>query len=275
MSEVITLNDGIEIPQLGLGVWQVDDDVATGVVLTALEAGYRHVDSAQGYRNEAGVGRAIAQSGLPRDQVFVTTKLTNEFHLREDARRATHQSLEKLGLDYVDLYLIHWPAVLKYGEAYLEAWEVLNEAKAEGLVRSIGVSNFNTDHLDRLLTVSDTVPSVNQIECHPTFARTDMAAELSGRGIALEAWSPLGQAQDLQAPAIGAIAADLGRTPAQVIIRWHLQKGHIVIPKSVTPSRIVENADVFSFALDADQLAAIDALDSGNRIGADPATATF
>lgn len=275
MSRTITLNDGVEIPQLGLGVWQVGDEEATGVVLTALEAGYRHVDSAQGYHNEVGVGRAIAQSGLPRDQIFVTTKLTNEFHARDDARRATRQSLEKLGLDYVDLYLIHWPAVLKYGEAYLESWEVLNEAKAEGLVRSIGVSNFNPDHLDRLLTVSDTVPSVNQIECHPTFARTDIGAELSRRGIALEAWSPLGQAQDLQAPVIGGIAADLGRTPAQVIIRWHLQKGNIVIPKSVTPSRIVENADVYGFELSAEQVAAIDSLDAGNRIGPDPATAEF
>ena len=275
MSRTITLNDGVEIPQLGLGVWQVGDEEATGVVLTALEAGYRHVDSAQGYHNEVGVGRAIAQSGLPRDQIFVTTKLTNEFHARDDARRATRQSLEKLGLDYVDLYLIHWPAVLKYGEAYLESWEVLNEAKAEGLVRSIGVSNFNPDHLDRLLTVSDTVPSVNQIECHPTFPRTDIGAELSRRGIALEAWSPLGQAQDLQAPVIGGIAADLGRTPAQVIIRWHLQKGNIVIPKSVTPSRIVENADVYGFELSAEQVAAIDSLDAGNRIGPDPATAEF
>lgn len=275
MSRTITLNDGVEIPQLGLGVWQVGDEEATGVVLTALEAGYRHVDSAQGYHNEVGVGRVIAQSGLPRDQIFVTTKLTNEFHARDDARRATRQSLEKLGLDYVDLYLIHWPAVLKYGEAYLESWEVLNEAKAEGLVRSIGVSNFNPDHLDRLLTVSDTVPSVNQIECHPTFARTDIGAELSRRGIALEAWSPLGQAQDLQAPVIGGIAADLGRTPAQVIIRWHLQKGNIVIPKSVTPSRIVENADVYGFELSAEQVAAIDSLDAGNRIGPDPATAEF
>lgn len=275
MSAIVTLNDGVEIPQLGLGVWQVGDEEATAAVLTALEAGYRHVDTAQGYRNEAGVGRAIAQSGLPRNEVFVTTKLTNEFHLREDARRATRESLEKLGLDYVDLYLIHWPAVLAYGWAYLEAWEVFNEAKAEGLVRSIGVSNFNPDHLDRLLTVSDTVPSVDQIECHPTFARTDMAAELTRRGIVLEAWSPLGQAQDLQNPVIGAIAADLGRTPAQVIIRWHLQRGHIVIPKSVTPSRIVENGDVFSFELTAEQLGAIDALDAGNRIGSDPATATF
>lgn len=275
MPTSITLNDGVEIPQLGLGVWQVGDDEATGVVLTALEAGYRHVDSAQGYANERGVGRAIAQSGLPRDEIFVTTKLTNQFHLRDDARRATEESLEKLGLDHIDLYLIHWPAVIAYGEAYLEAWEVLNEVKAEGLVRSIGVSNFNPEHLDKLLTVSDTVPSVDQIECHPTFARADLAADLARRGIALESWSPLGQSQDLQSPAIGAIAADLGRTPAQVIIRWHLQKGFIVIPKSVTPSRIAENADVFSFELSDDQVAQIDGLDTGNRIGADPATATF
>ncbi|MBI4901581.1 MAG: aldo/keto reductase [Actinobacteria bacterium] len=275
MPEAITLNDGVQIPQLGLGVWQVDDAEATGVVLTAFEAGYRHVDSAQGYANEAGVGRAIAQSGLPRNEIFLTTKLTNQFHKRDDARRATEESLEKLGLDYIDLYLIHWPAVIAHGESYLEAWEVMNKAKAEGLVRSIGVSNFNPDHLDRLLSVSDTVPSVNQVECHPTFAQADLAGELRRRGIALEAWSPLGQAQDLQDPAVAAVARDLGRTSAQVIIRWHLQKGHIVIPKSVTPSRIAENIDVFSFELNDDQLEAVDRLDAGNRIGPDPATATF
>lgn len=272
---IITLNDGVQIPQLGLGVWQVTDDEATPVVATALEVGYRHIDSAQGYQNERGVGKAIRESGIPRDEIFVTTKLTNEFHLRDDARRATEQSLEKLGLDHLDLYLIHWPATLKYGDAYLESWEVMNELKSEGLVRSIGVSNFNPEHLDKLLTVSSTVPSVNQVECHPTFLRTDLLPDLRARGTVLESWSPLGQASDLEAPTVVDIASSLGRTPAQVIIRWHLQHGFIVIPKSVHAERIASNFDVFDFELDADQITRIDALNAGNRIGPDPVTAPW
>jgi len=272
---IVTLNDGVQIPQLGLGVWQVTDDEATPVVATALEVGYRHIDSAQGYQNERGVGKAIRESGIPRDEIFVTTKLTNEFHLRDDARRATEQSLEKLGLDHLDLYLIHWPATLKYGDAYLESWEVMNELKSEGLVRSIGVSNFNPEHLDKLLTVSSTVPSVNQVECHPTFLRTDLLPDLQARGTVLESWSPLGQASDLEAPTVVDIASSLGRTPAQVIIRWHLQHGFIVIPKSVHAERIASNFDVFDFELDADQITRIDALNAGNRIGPDPVTAPW
>ncbi len=272
---MVRLDDGVEIPQLGIGVWQVGDDEATGVVATALEVGYRHVDSAQAYGNERGVGKAVRESGLPRDQVFVTTKLANPAHRRDDARRATEQSLELLGLDYIDLYLIHWPAVVAYGESYLEAWEVMEDYRRQGVIRSIGVSNFDVEHLDRLRSVSDTVPSVDQVECHPTFARTDLAAELSRRGIALESWSPLGQAHDLADPQVVALAAALGRTPAQVIIRWHLQHGWIVIPKSVTPARIAENFDVTGFELSADQMATLDALDRGHRIGPDPVTATF
>ncbi|HSN44610.1 MAG TPA: aldo/keto reductase [Propionibacteriaceae bacterium] len=271
----ITLNDGVQIPQLGLGVWQVTDDEATPVVATALEVGYRHIDTAQGYQNETGVGKAIRESGIPRDEIFVTTKLTNEFHLRDDARRATEQSLTRLGLDHLDLYLIHWPATVKYGDAYLESWEVMNELKSEGLIRSIGVSNFNAEHLDALRSVSSTVPSVNQVECHPTFLRTDLLPELLARGIALESYSPLGQASDLAEPTIGGIAASLGRTPAQVILRWHLQHGFIVIPKSVHAERIASNFDVFDFELDADQIASIDSLDTGNRLGADPLTAPW
>jgi len=271
----ITLNDGVEIPQLGLGVWQVEDAEATPVVAQALEAGYRHIDTAQGYGNERGVGQALAESGLARDEFFVTTKLTNEAHKRDDARRYTEQSLEKLGLDHIDLYLIHWPAPIKYGETYLEAWEVFNELKAEGLVRSIGVSNFNPEHLDKLLTVSDTVPSVDQVESHPSFLRTDLLPELQQRGIALESWSPLGQPDDIADPIITALAQELGKSPAQVIIRWHLQHGFIVIPKSVTAARIKENIDVFGFDLSADQMIAIDAMSRGNRIGGDPATATW
>ena len=271
----ITLNDGVQIPQLGLGVWQVTDDEATPVVATALEVGYRHIDTAQGYQNETGVGKAIRESGIPLDEIFVTTKLTNEFHLRDDARRATEQSLTRLGLDHLDLYLIHWPATVQYGDAYLESWEVMNELKSEGLIRSIGVSNFNPEHLDALRSVSPTVPSVNQVECHPTFLRTDLLPELQARGIALESYSPLGQASDLADPTIAAIAASLGRTPAQVILRWHLQHGFIVIPKSVHAERIASNFDVFDFELDADQMASIDSLDTGNRLGADPLTAAW
>ena len=271
----ITLNDGVEIPQLGRGVWQVGGAEARPLVAQALEAGYRHIDTAQGYGNERGVGQALAESGLARDEFFVTTKLTNEAHKRDDARRYTGQSLEKLGLDHIDLYLIHWPAPIKYGETYLEAWEVFNELKAEGLVRSIGVSNFNPEHLDKLLTVSDTVPSVDQVESHPSFLRTDLLPELQQRGIALESWSPLGQPDDIADPIITALAQELGKSPAQVIIRWHLQHGFIVIPKSVTAARIKENIDVFGFDLSADQMIAIDAMSRDNRIGGDPATATW
>lgn len=266
----ITLIDGVEIPQLGFGVWQVGDDEIVPVVSAALETGYRHIDTAAAYQNEEGVGKAIAQSGIARDELFVTTKLWNADHQAGDARQAIETSLTKLGLDHLDLYLMHWPATVKYGDAYIEAWDAMQQFKAEGLVRSIGVSNFNTEHLD---AISGEVPSVNQIELHPTFGQAEFRAELLRRGIRPEAWSPLGQAQDLSA--VESIAAEVGRTPAQVIIRWHLQLGNVVIPKSVTTSRIAENFDLFGFELDDNQLTAISALEAGNRIGPDPATADF
>ncbi|WP_203568103.1 aldo/keto reductase [Aestuariimicrobium ganziense] len=271
----ITLNDGVQIPQLGFGVWQVTSDEIVPAVSKALEVGYRHIDTAAGYQNEDGVGKAIAESGIARDELFVTTKLDNPDHKRDDARRGIEKSLSLLGLDHVDLYLIHWPSVIKHGEAYIEAWDAMQEFKAEGLVRSIGVSNFNIEHLDKL---NGAVPSVNQIEIHPTFVREDFLAQLRERGIAPESWSPLGNStepKDIDHEVIKGIARELGVEPAQVIIRWHLQKGLIVIPKSVTPARIEQNFDVFGFELSDAQVERITALDAGRRMGGDPVTATW
>lgn len=274
MTAVPTLHlaDGTSIPQLGFGTWQVPDADATPAVLEALEAGYRHIDTAQVYRNEAGVGRALARSGLRRDEVYVTTKLWNDSHSPDDARAAIEGSLEKLGLDHLDLYLIHWPATLKYGDAYIEAWDALQEFKAEGLTRNIGVSNFHSVHLDAL---RGEVPVVNQVEVHPTFAQRPLRAELDRRGIEVESWSPLGSGADLGHAGIEAVAVSVGKSVAQVIIRWHLQHGLVVLPKSVTPQRIAENLDVLDFELDADDMARLDALDAGNRVGPDPETADF
>lgn len=269
---VLRLADGTSIPQLGFGTWQVSDADATPAVLGALEAGYRHIDTAQIYGNEEGVGRALARAGLPRDEVYVTTKLWNDCHGATDARAALESSLTKLGLDHVDLYLIHWPATVTYGDAYIEAWDALQEFRAEGLVRSIGVSNFHPHHLDAL---SGDVPVVNQVEVHPTFAQVPLRAELARRGIAVESWSPLGSGADLGHPEIAAVAASVGRSVAQTIIRWHLQHGLVVLPKSVTPTRIAENIDVFDFELDADAMARLDAVDAGGRVGPDPETADF
>lgn len=268
----ITLNDGKTIPQLGFGVWQVTDDKATPAVAKALEVGYRHIDTAAIYGNEAGVGRAIQESGIARDDLFVTTKLWNDKHEAADAREAIETSLTKLGLDHVDLYLIHWPANVKYGDAYVEAWDALQQFKAEGLATSIGVSNFNVEHLDRL---SGETPVIDQVELHPTWQQADLRAVLGRRGIATEAWSPLGQSKDLEHEVIGRIAERHGVTPAQVIIRWHLQLGNVVIPKSVTPERIASNFDVLGFELADDDMAAIAGIASDNRLGDDPAKADF
>lgn len=262
----ITLNDGATIPQLGFGTWQVADDVAEKSVSTALETGYRHIDTAAIYGNEKGVGRAIAASGIAREELFVTTKLWNDKHLRADARRALETSLTKLGLDHVDLYLIHWPSAKHPGQ-FVEAWDAMQTFQHEGLVRSIGVSNFNQEHLDAL---NGATPAINQIEMHPTFAQAGYRESLLEQGIRPEAWSPLGMAKDLANPVIETIAKELGRTPAQVIIRWHLQLGTVVIPKSVTPERIAANFDVFDFQLSPDQMARINGLDAGVRLGGDP-----
>jgi len=264
----VTLNDGNPIPQLGYGVWQVSTDDIVPAVLKALEVGYRHIDTAAIYGNEEGVGRAIAESGIPREELFVTTKLWNERH--DDAPAAIQESLTKLGLDYVDLYLIHWPA--PKADKYLTAWQSLEQFTADGLARSVGVSNFHASHLQKILNATSTVPAVNQIEVHPTFAQTELIATNTSYGITTESWSPLGLSQDLDNSVIISLAEELGRTPAQVILRWHIQKGYVVFPKSVTPSRIAENFDVFGFELDDAQIATIDGLDSGNRTGGDPDT---
>ena len=268
----ITLNDGVPIPQLGFGTWKVPANEAEKAVSAALEAGFRHIDTAAIYGNEEGVGRALADSGLDRKDLFVTTKLWNDSHHADDARKAIETSLAKLGLDHVDLYLIHWPAPVKYGDAYIEAWNALQDFKSEGLTRSSGVSNFKTEHLD---AIEGAAPSVDQIEMHPSFNQATFRAELAERGINPEAWSPLGQSKDLDNPVLTDISKATGKTPAQVVIRWHLQIGNIVFPKSVTPSRIVENFDVFDFELSDEQIAAIDGLDHGNRLGGDPSTADF
>ena len=268
----LTLNDGVKIPQLGFGVWRVSADDIVPSVSKALEVGYRHIDTAAIYDNEGGVGQAIKESGIPRDQLFVTTKLWNDAHAKADARKAIEQSLELLGLDHVDLYLIHWPSVIAHGDLYIEAWDALQEFKAEGLTRSIGVSNFNVEHLDKL---SGEVPSVDQVEMHPTFNQSELRRALDTRDITPEAWSPLGQSKDLSDPTIAKIAEATGKSPAQVIIRWHLQIGNVVIPKSITPERIAQNFDVFDFELTGDQVQQINGLDSGNRIGRDPVVADF
>ncbi|MGY4719263.1 aldo/keto reductase [Naumannella huperziae] len=264
----ITLNDGREIPQLGYGVWQVSGDEIVDAVGKALEIGYRHIDTAAAYQNEEGVGQAIRESGVPREELWVTTKLWNSRH--DDARAALEESLGKLGLDAVDLYLIHWP-VAGQGQ-HVQAWESLVQAQRDGLAKSIGVSNFNDHHLREVIDATGVTPAVNQIEVHPTFTQPELIRLNDELGIRTEAWSPLGQAADLDNPVITELAEKLGRTPAQIVLRWHLQKGHIVFPKSVTPSRIEENFAVFDFQLTDADLAAIDALNADNRIGPDPET---
>ncbi|MFI2304427.1 aldo/keto reductase [Actinacidiphila glaucinigra] len=267
----ITLNNGVTMPQLGFGVWQVPDDEAATAVATALEAGYRSIDTAALYRNEQGTGRAIAASGIPREELFVTTKLWNTDQGHDNALRAFDASLGKLGLDYVDLYLIHWPAPAR--GLYLETWRALEKIHADGRARAIGVSNFPVAQLRHLLDEGGVAPALNQVELHPHLPQTELRAFHAGHGIATEAWSPLGQGRGLlDEPALAAVAAKHGRTPAQVVLRWHLQIGNVVIPKSVTPSRIRENIDVFGFELDGEDLAAIGALDNGGRLGPDPSS---
>ncbi|MBU2136431.1 MAG: aldo/keto reductase [Alphaproteobacteria bacterium] len=267
----LTLNDGRALPQVGLGVWRTPANDAAVVVRTALEAGYRAVDTAAIYGNEAGVGEGIRASGLPRDEVFVTTKLWNESQGYDRALRAFDKSLERLGLDHVDLYLIHWPCPQQ--ELYLESWKALIRLREDGRARSIGVSNFAPEHLDRIIQETGVVPAVNQIELHPRFQQASLRSANAAAGVLTESWSPLGQGQILEDPVIMSLAARHGVTPAQVVIRWHVQLGLIVIPKSVTPARIVQNLDVFGFELDADDMAAMASLDTAEgRIGPDPAS---
>lgn len=266
----IVLNDGTLIPQLGFGVFQVPPDRVVETVTTALRAGYRSIDTAAVYQNEEGTGRAIRQFGLPRDEVFVTTKLWNSDQGYESALRACDASLDRLGLDYVDLYLIHWP--VPAADKFVDTFRAFQRLKADGRVRSIGVSNFRVPDLERVIGETGETPSVNQIELHPRLVQRELREYHAEHAIATEAWSPLGQGTLLGDPVVTRIAAEVDRSPAQVIIRWHLQLGNIVIPKSVTPERIVQNFDVFGFELSAEQMSALTGLDSGTRTGADPAT---
>jgi 2,5-diketo-D-gluconate reductase A len=270
----IDLNDGRAIPRIGLGVWQTPNDVVASAVDAALKTGYRHVDTAAAYGNEAGVGEGIRAAGLPRDAIFVTTKIWNADHGYDKALRAAEASLKRLKLDQADLMLIHWPAPRR--DLYLDTWRALIRARDEGLTRSIGVSNFEAEHLDRIIDGTGVTPVLNQIEIHPRFQQRRLRDANQERGVRSESWSPLGQGTLLADPVIGRVAKKHSRTPAQVIIRWHLDRGLIVIPKSVKPSRIAENYDVFGFELDEADLAAIDALDDPDgRVGPDPMTATF
>ncbi|UTT61658.1 aldo/keto reductase [Microcella humidisoli] len=271
----ITLNDGHRIPQFGLGVWQIDDDEAHRVVAEALEVGYRHIDTARVYKNEAGVGRAIAESGIPRDELFITTKLWNSDQGRDTVRAAAEASLERLGLEQVDLYLIHWPSP-KYGK-HVESWEAVIELRDAGLARSIGVSNFMQTHLDDLAAATEVVPAVNQVELHPAFQQRDLRAFHEARGIHTESWSPLGSGNyDLaELPGFAEIAARHGKSVQQIAIRWHLQEGLIVFPKTVRRERMLENAAVFDFELSADEMATIAACDRDQRVGAHPLNTDF
>jgi len=265
----VRLNDGAEIPQFGFGVFQIPAEQTVTAVRTALDAGYRHIDTAQMYGNEAEVGRAIAESGVPREEIFVTTKLNNDCHGYDAALGALDESLCKLGFDHVDLFLIHWPRPQE--GRYVETWTALEKLKADGKARSVGVSNFTVEHLERLAERTGTVPAVNQIELHPQFPQAVLRAYHAEHGIATEAWSPIGQGGDLlQDGRLRALADEHGRSPAQIVLRWHIQLGNIVFPKSVTPERIRENIDVFDFELSADDMAVVDGLDTGTRKGPDP-----
>lgn len=267
----IELNNGVQIPQLGFGVFQIPPKETEQAVRTALDIGYRHIDTAQMYQNEAGVGAAV--SGR-RDEVFITSKLNNGFHRPDDARRAFDATLERLGSDYVDLFLIHWPLPTLYDGDYVSTWRTLGEFLSEGRARAVGVSNFQVPHLERLARETDIVPAVNQIEVHPYFGNEQVRAYGADHGIVTEAWSPIAQGAVLDDPVIGQIARDVERTPAQVVLRWHVQRGDVVFPKSSHKERMQENFDIFDFELDREQLARITGLDRGEdgRRGPNPDT---
>ncbi|HET6743067.1 MAG TPA: aldo/keto reductase [Kribbella sp.] len=268
--DMITLNNGVRIPQLGFGVFQVPPDDTQRAVEQAIAIGYRHIDTAAAYNNEAGVGAAVRASGLPRAELFVTTKLRNGEHGYESALTAYDETLQRLGLDYADLYLVHWPNPTV--DRYVDSWRALERIQAEGRVRAIGVSNFLPEHLDRLAKESEIVPAVNQIELHPTYQQHELTELCRDRSIAVEAYSPLGQGGDLDHRVLASIADAHDATPAQVVLRWHLQLGHIVIPKSVNPQRIRANFELGGFELTEAELAAVSGLEDGNRLGSDPRT---
>ncbi len=270
----ITLNNQTTIPQLGFGVFQVPPEETAAAVSTAFEIGYRHIDTAQMYQNEEGVGQAIRDSGIAREELWITSKLNNGFHRPDDARRAFDETLERLGLDTIDLFLIHWPLPTLYDGDYVSTWRTLSEFVEQGRARSVGVSNFQPAHLDRVVEETGVVPAVNQIEVHPYFCNEEARAASIRHGVEVEAWSPIAQGAVLGDEVIGRIAAAHGKTPAQVTLRWHVERGDIVFPKSVSEQRMRENFDIFDFSLSVDEVAAISALDRGaaGRMGPDPDT---
>ena len=270
----ITLNNGVEIPQLGFGVYQIPPEETAKAVQAALEVGYRHIDTAEMYRNEAGVGEGIRNSGIPREEVFVTSKLNNGFHAHDDALKAFDGTLEALQSDYVDLFLVHWP-LPGIDVDYVETWKAMEEIYRSGRAKSIGVSNFKEHHLRKLFADTEIRPAVNQIEVHPYLAQDELRAFDADHEIATEAWSPIAQGKVLTDPTIVRVAERHGRTPSQVTLRWHVQRGDIVFPKSVTRSRVEENFDIFDFALTEDDMREITALDRGERTGPDPDTFNY
>jgi 2,5-diketo-D-gluconate reductase A len=270
----LVLNDGRSIPQLGFGVYQVPPDDTAEVAGAALSAGYRHIDTAQMYGNERGVGEAMRSSGLARDEVFVTSKLSNAWHRPDDARRALDTTLADLDSDYVDLFLIHWPLPTLFDGDFVSTWQTLEDFRRDGRARSIGVSNFQVAHLDRLAAISETVPAVNQVEAHPYFPNDEVRAYGHAHGIVTQAWSPLAQGKALSDPLVMEIAGRVKRTPSQVVLRWHIQRGDVVFPKTLSPARMRENIDVFGFQLEPRDLARLTALQQGEagRLGPHPDT---
>jgi 2,5-diketo-D-gluconate reductase A len=270
----ILLNNGRSIPQFGFGVFQIEPGDTVEAVSTALKTGYRHIDTAEMYGNEKEVGEAIAKSGLDRGDVFVTSKLSNDAHLPDDARAAFDLSLEELGFDYLDLFLIHWPLPTRYDGDFVSTWRTLEEFYRDGRARSIGVSNFQPHHIRRLHAEAEVPPAINQIEVHPYLTQDDVRGFCAEHQIAIEGWSPIGQGRELDDPTIREIAERIGKTPAQVVLRWHIERGDIVFPKSVTPARIKENFAIFDFELSGEDVEAISALDKNERSGPDPDTFT-
>jgi 2,5-diketo-D-gluconate reductase A len=270
----ITLNDRTTIPQLGFGVFQVPPEETAETVTTALEVGYRHLDTAQMYGNEEGVGQGIAASGIAREELYVTTKLNNSNHRPDDVRRSFEESFERLGLEYVDLFLIHWPLPTRYDGDFVSTWKAMIELKEDGRLRSVGVSNFHAEHLDQIIEATGVLPVVNQIEAHPYLANDEVRAASHERGITVEAWSPIAQGKVMDDEVIQRIAERHGKTPSQVTLRWHIERGDVVFPKSMREERMRENFEIFDFQLSPDEVEALRRLDQGEagRIGPNPET---